>query len=997
MPILINASAPDRSGWCSLRFPFNRALVDLLKQVPGSWWDKAASAWRVSHHGLAVLAPLIKSSGLGVVSAQPSRQLECPPLYTNPGHSMRPYQLDAYARMSSRTGYALTFDPRVGKGQRSSDVVMTPTGPKRFDSLVVGDLVFGRDGKPYPLEGVFRRGKMPVWRVSFHDGTSLDVSGDHLWDVQFYVWRRAARSPNKWVTKTTEELSREALFDSEGAARWFIPMTAPVEMELGFQPSPWRPIDPYVLGALLGDGHFGKSITITPGDLEVPAAIRSRGVELSPRKKIDKRAQTYFVPRMAAHISALGLKRTRAWTKFVPLIYLYAPSSVRLDVLRGLLDTDGSFEANTTIFCSTSAQLANDVVFLVQSLGGTAKVRSRVPTYTYKGQKKNGRRAYYVTISLDAELSGCGKQRSAARSKFFPSRAIVKIERLDEEDEIICIKTSAPDQLYVTSNFIVTHNTFPTVAVIAQALAERRAERVIVFYPASIKEEWQVQLAKFANLTLTLTGGQDMPDEDQVVVWASQPWLVLGVHYEILGFKAPAEASEKDGPQGLLALAEQGKYIVVADEIQNIRNRNAPRTKVLLQMSAHPNCVGRYALTGTPMRNRPRDLWVLFEFLQPGSVGGYWKFCQRYAGAHQGQYGWVDKGSTNEEELNTRLNAVSYRLRRADVAAYLPKSDRRVFMCSLNEPVRKEYDAAARELSATGVLTNALSESEPSAGTMRALEHLSAITTKAKLTTLVERVAFHAIDRGVKVLVFANFHDSLKQVWDVLDPSCGMQDVPEGSWGDLDKKKIKKPLGAVPVFCAAGWMTSDKRYKTREQWKACPGPAVLLANTMSSGVGIDLSDADAAIFIELCWVPADFNQAESRIIDIHLGKRTTPPLFEYLLTRGTIDSDMGLALIEKVQNIEAVVGHDESLSQMANTLRGSGVVDVASIALNKADPAAVATALSRLRDRLLGRVSDPSAKGQAALAVGLEEVFTEDEEKKEGDDDDDDPEAPAET
>lgn len=619
MPVVINVSVADRAGWHQLRFPFNRALVDLIKSVPGSKWDPAAKLWRVSTHGLVVLAPLIRTAGFGVINVPVAPAPSCPPLYLKPGSVLRPYQLAGYARMMSRTGYGLTFDPRVGK--------------------------------------------------------------------------------------------------------------------------------------------------------------------------------------------------------------------------------------------------------------------------------------------------------------------------------TIC-----------------------AVAGIACSLAERRAERAIVLYPASIKEEWERQLTQFAALTLTPVDGSKMPTEDEVVAWASQPWLVLGCHYEILGFKAPSGEGVK--PEGLLALADEGPFVLVADEIQNAKNRKAPRTKVMLALAAHVNCVHRWALTGTPMRNRPRDLFTFFEFLQPGSVGGYWKFAQRYAEAIEGAYGWEDFGSSNEDELAVRLNVVSYRLRREDVAAYLPKSDRKVLLCALPTTIQKEYNAAARQLAPQ--LTKALADTEPTGATVKALEHLASITTKAKVDTIFDRCRFHVVERGVKVIIFANFHDSLKQVWDALDPD------------DAGLGGKEKPLGAAPVFCAGGWMTPDKRFRVREQWKLTPGPAVLLANTLSSGIGIDMSEADGSIFAELCWVPADFIQAESRIIDIHLGKRSTPPWFEYILARGTIDSDMGIALIEKVQNIGAVVGDDAALVGMANTLRASGVVNESTIALNKADPAAVATAIERLRDRLLGRVSDPSDTVQASLAVGLEEALDDD-------------------
>ncbi len=526
-------------------------------------------------------------------------------------------------------------------------------------------------------------------------------------------------------------------------------------------------------------------------------------------------------------------------------------------------------------------------------------------------------------------------------------------------------------------------------AIISSAFASRVVERAFVFYPNSVVEEWERQLPQWTGLALTALEGIVPPTLDEIDFYASAPWLVLGCHYEILGQKAgvprdgweaakpvrtPDYEHRPSDPTGLFILAERGPFLIVGDEVQNAKNKRAPRTKALLALANHSNCRHRIALTGTPMRNRPRDLWAFFDFIQPGSVGSPSAFEKRYCAAGHGENGyWENKGSSNEAELARRLDSVSWRLRRSDVADYLPKSDRKVFLCDLDGAARDEYKAAE---SALGVA--AVEAMRREGADLKALEKLSAKATASKMDTLVERLRFHTVEREVKVLVFANFHESLKNVWDVLEPSNASPDgVVEASQAALANGQIARPgapLGNVPVFCAGGWMLPDKRRKIREQWKACPGPAILLANTLSSGIGIDLSDADAAIFIELCWVPADFVQAESRIVDIHLGKRTTPPLFEYIITRGTIDADMGLTLIEKVQTIEAVVGQDAALSGIASTLRGSGAVESSNIALNKADPNAVAAALDRLRDRLLGKMAKSIT---TALAVEAADAFEE--------------------
>jgi len=513
-----------------------------------------------------------------------------------------------------------------------------------------------------------------------------------------------------------------------------------------------------------------------------------------------------------------------------------------------------------------------------------------------------------------------------------------------------------------------TGKTPTAAAALSAVLASGRVERAFVFYPASVMEEWQRQLKEWIGATLVVVSGSGDISPEAVRKLAAVPYLLLGCHYEILGTKGSEEQRT-----GIFALADAGPFAIVADEVHMAKNRKAARTEVLLGLAAHKNCVHRWGLTGTPMRNRPRDLWAAFQFAIPESMGkGYWSYAKRYAAAFEGAYGWDDSGSSNEEELAARLKAISFRVTRADCADFLPKSDRKVVLCSMGTAAMQKYKALERTVGPAAI--KGLGAGEPVPATLDALKLLATETVKSKLGALVDRLQYHAVERGVKVLVFANFHESLKMAWDTLEPA---------------DTAAKKPLGDVPVFCAGGWMLPDKRKAVRDRWKACPGAAVLLVNTLSSGIGIDLADADTSIFLELCWVPADFVQAEARTQDVHLGKRTTPPLYEYLLARFTIDEDMGVALVNKVNAIEAVVGGDEELRGMAAAIKGSGAVASSSLALNKADPEAVNAALLKLQARLL---SGSKGNAQAILAADVGDAFSDEEEENEEGAGDDAPE-----
>lgn len=472
-----------------------------------------------------------------------------------------------------------------------------------------------------------------------------------------------------------------------------------------------------------------------------------------------------------------------------------------------------------------------------------------------------------------------------------------------------------------------------TVAA-ASLLASGAVKTLVVLYPNSVKGEWERQFPQFsAGLPLHAISGTGRYDFKAV---AGQPYLVLGLHYELLR----ADSKNDDGTfvqvkvlDDLKALlAARGPYAVIADEAHGIRNRKSPRAKLFMELGA--GAAYRWVLTGTPLRNYPRDMWPMWSFIQADSMSSYSKFTGRYADGHMGDHGWMDKGITHEDELRARLASVSFKLSRQDVADWLPKAERRVILCDMTADRAKVYKA--QEAALGNQALKAMKDSDSISATA-ALRQLADLTSLSKLDKLVERVRYH-LDRGVKVLVFATYHETLNKAWDALDK----------------QKRLKADPMPQPMFVAGGWIVPDKRKKEIERWKATPGASVLLVNAISSGVGIDLADAEVAIGLEATWVPADFIQMESRIEDVHLGKRKTPPLYEYLLVRNTVDEDMVSKLITKLAAAEAVVGGDNQSRDVTKMLRESGVVDRNLLELSSEDPEVVSEAIDSLRNRLLG-------------------------------------------
>ena len=351
----------------------------------------------------------------------------------------------------------------IGKGQRVDDLVCTPKGWREIGSLSVGDFVIGSDGRPTEVTGVFPRGILPMYRVTLTDGSFLEVDGDHLWTVQSPKQRYRASG---WKTMSTAELMAAGVTSDRGQRQWHIPL---VDHAVQYEGLDSFDVQPYTLGALLGDGGLTqKSVVLTTVDAEildeVTAEISDQYAELHVRQKgncsyIFTHGKRGVPNRLYVELQRLGVTK-HSWLKRIPETYLRASAVARRRLLRGLMDTDGWHNPNVgyTEFCSTSEGLARDVAELVRSLGGVAKIKHRDDT--------GGRRAYLVAVRTNFNPFHLSRKREAwaPNAKYKPTRMIASIEPV-EPGEVVCIQVAAEDHLYVAKDHIVTHNS--TMASVA--------------------------------------------------------------------------------------------------------------------------------------------------------------------------------------------------------------------------------------------------------------------------------------------------------------------------------------------------------------------------------------------------------------------------------------------------------------------------------------------------------------------------------------------------
>jgi len=373
--------------------------------------------------------------------------------------------------------------------------VLTASGFQPIGSLKVGDLVVGSDGLPTPVLGVFPQGQKDVYRVTTQDGASTVACGEHLWTV------RTPEDKRDGMERTIQTQEMVGNLRRGHVHRYELPLVEAVE----FEPQD-VPLDPYALGLLLGDGCITTKTTpsFSTADPELAEALEARldGITLFHKGTYDYvlrhvaggRGGLRIANPVTTAVRELGLAGTRSATKFVPDVYKFNSAWVRIWLLQGLLDTDGGPVSQPGRTCrihytTTSPRLRDDVMFLVRSLGGVATWRTR-PAEGRPPGFANGRPipyrhdAYTVDIRLPAGIPPFRLKRKADRYAVEgggrPMRFITSIAPEGRADTV-CIQVGAANSLYVTDDFLVTHNTLNDAFIILDEAQNTTQEQMKMF------------------------------------------------------------------------------------------------------------------------------------------------------------------------------------------------------------------------------------------------------------------------------------------------------------------------------------------------------------------------------------------------------------------------------------------------------------------------------------------------------------------------------------
>ena len=822
---------------------------------------------------------LIKTHNVEVVEVDYSKYSHRPPLQ---------HQKEAIEKLAGSRRFILADDMGLGKAEFVENKVFTPYGRKRIGDLKIGDEVIGSDGKKCSVKGVYPQGVKDLYRVTFNDNVSVLVCKEHLFSVKSRGFGDNSKNKRnkESIVLSVEQLLNNKLFleingsknnsnrnykfktyykEKGGSNKWQIPIVKPIEFI-----SNELPLNPYLLGLILGDGGITTgSVSFTTEDVEIVETIKSILPENSQIVKNGSSKYGYRLTKKTGHtnpiiqtLKDLKLMGCGSHDKFIPNIYKYSFINDRLEILKGLMDTDGTCSISKkenfegTEFSTVSEKLCDDVIEIVHSLGGIARKRSRTTFYTYKGEKKVGKKSYRVNIKLPSGMNPFKLKRKHklynTPEKYKVGRYIKNIE-FEGSGESICISVDSFDKLYVTEHAIVTHNTTCTII----AALETGAKKILIICPASLKINWQREIENYSDRPVYISEGKKFSTESDFVI----------VNYDIL--KNFHNTTDKNK-----SLLDQSNFdLVILDEAHMISNPQAQRTKIINNFVKNIKRV--WLLTGTPMTSRPMNYYNLLNIIESPVAQNWMAYAIRYCQGYQFTAGkrkvWNVSGASNLEELRDRTAKQILRRLKENVLDLPDKIISPVYLRLQSKDYEslmgEYYDWYDKNTDESSSLTVQFSK----------LMKVRKVIANEKVKQTIE-FAENILEQGKKVIIFTNFTDTLQSIYQHFGKKAVYLD---GSCSNSQRQQ------AVDLF------QNDEKIQ------------VFVGNLKAAGVGLTLTSAEVVIMNDLSFVPAEHAQAEDRAY--RYGQKSNVLVY-YPLFDNTIEGAIYDILNKKKQIINTVMG-----------------------------------------------------------------------------------------
>ena len=432
--------------------------------------------------------PILVSKSRDSKNSSADRAIDFPAVWD--GH----YYLSHYLEQARNNGHHAFMLAARGKGKAHpySQRVLTLDGWKRWGDLSIGDYLYGDNGEPTKIIDIPFDDECDIYNVTLRDGRVIQCSDGHLFKVKDH-------SRDKICIKSLKEI----MFDYK--RKRITTKKCPKGIEYNYRipkisnyvvfESKQIQIDPYTLGLMIGDGCFrvdgAKNYILFTCDKNDISTYKNN----IPYKidKITNDLYTYCIRCNNEYLRNVNLWGLKSEDKFIPSDYLYNDYNVRLNLLKGLMDSDGTVDKTSGIpvFYTTSERLKNDFEFLCRSLGFNISTSVKTPKYNNKEYLK----CYKIRVVTNVEIFNLERKQKLV-NKFNTGyskstkdyTAIVDI-RYSHREKAKCVTVDNESHCYIVGDFVVTHNSYFSASRIAKRFilgeSEKAKEKVQCVVTAS--------------------------------------------------------------------------------------------------------------------------------------------------------------------------------------------------------------------------------------------------------------------------------------------------------------------------------------------------------------------------------------------------------------------------------------------------------------------------------------------------------------------------------
>ena len=336
--------------------------------------------------------------------------------------------------------------------------------------------------------------------------------------------------------------------------------------------------------------------------------------------------------------------------------------------------------------------------------------------------------------------------------------------------------------------------------------------------------------------------------------------------------------------------------LIVCDEAHFLKNPKANRTKVVKKSFA--DVPKKLLLTGTAIKSVPYEFFSLLNFIDPAEWKNAHQFGVKYCAGFEDDFGWDYSGSSNLDELYSRISPYFLRRLKSDVLSFLPPKTFTHIPIELTTEEYREYAKIEEKV------VNESEEDTPNADHLSRIQRLKMFTSQVKSSRGIELVQ-DIIDGGEKVVVFTEYLSTADKIKDHFGDRAVLF---------TGQKNLVEKQEAVDKF-----MKDDS-------------VMVFVGTIGAAGVGITLTISSTAVFIDQPWTPADREQAEDRI---HRASTTSDKVqIIRLICQDTIDEKI-ISLLKDKEKVTSLVLDAAVLDKRVQRLQGSIFKELVALILDK--------------------------------------------------------------